>query len=309
MKVLVSGGTGLVGRYIVEELLAEGYAVSVGGRHQPEPGLFSKPVGFVPLRLDPNENQAHAFDDAYFFIHAGFSHVPGRYRGGEGDDPATFQRLNLDGSVKLFETAQRSGIRRCLFLSSRAVYGDRAAGEVLREDTEAGPNTLYGRVKLDAEHALSALNAPGFTVASLRLTGVYGDLRPNKWTDLFANYLAGKPVPSRAGTEVHGRDVGQAIRMMLEAETSRIADGVFNVSDLLTETHEILSILQKVTGSPHALPARAPLNVVSRMDTTRIEALGWRGGGRALLEATVEGLARGLHTPSAREAQHLSRPG
>ena len=294
MKVLVSGGTGFVGRYIVEELLAEGYAVAVGGRHQPEPGLFSRPVAFVPLRLDPGEDQSHVFDDAYFFVHAGFSHVPGRYRGGEGDDPESFQRLNLDGTVKLFETAQRAGIRRCVFLSSRAVYGDRSASEVLHEKTEANPNTLYGRVKLDAERALSALNAPGFAVASLRLTGVYGDLRPNKWNDLFANYLAGKAVPSRAGTEVHGRDVGQAVRLMLETETARIADEVFNVSDMLTETHEILSIVQRVTGSPHPLPARAPDNIISAMDTAKIEALGWRGGGRTLLEETVKALAQGL---------------
>ncbi len=303
MKVLVSGGTGLVGRYIVEDLLAHGYAVSVGGRHQPEPGLFSKPVGFVPLRLDPNENQGHAFDDAYFFIHAGFSHVPGRYRGGEGDDPSGFQRLNLDGSVKLFETAQRAGIRRCLFLSSRAVYGDRSGGETLFEATEAEPNTLYGRVKLDGERALSALNAPGFAVASLRLTGVYGDLRPNKWTDLFGNYLSGKPVPSRAGTEVHGRDVGKAVRLMLETETARIADGLFNVSDVLTGTHEILSIVQSVTGSRHPLPARAPDNMASRMATGKIEALGWHGGGRSLLERTITGLVQA----SAAQPQHSSR--
>ncbi|MBO9099363.1 MULTISPECIES: NAD-dependent epimerase/dehydratase family protein [unclassified Rhizobium] len=300
MKVLVSGGTGLVGRYIVEDLLSHGYSVAVGGRHQPEPGLFSKPVSFVPLRLDPNADQGHAFDDAYFFVHAGFHHVADRYRGGEGDDPAAFQRLNLDGSVKLFETAQRAGIRRCVFLSTRAVYGDRSSSEVLFETSEANPNTLYGRVKLDAERALSAINAPGFGAASLRLTGVYGDLRPNKWTDIFGNYLAGKPVPSRAGTEVHGRDVGQAVRLMLETDTARIANEVFNVSDVLTETHEILAILQRVTGSPHPLPARAPGNIISKMDTSKIAALGWRGGGRALLEKTVASLAQGL--PHATEA-------
>lgn len=294
MKVLVSGGTGLVGRYIVEALLAAGYNVSVGGRHQPEPGLFSRPVAFVPLRLDPKEDQGHAFDDAYFFVHAGFSHVPGRYRGGEGDDPETFQRLNLDGTVKLFDTAQKAGIRRCVFLSSRAVYGDRCAGEPLFETTEAEPNTLYGRVKLDAERALSALNAPGFATSSLRTTGVYGDLRPNKWNDLFANYLGGQPVPSRAGTEVHGRDVGKAVRLMLETETARIANEVFNVSDILTETRDILSTIQQITGCPHPLPVQAPDNIVSEMDTTKIRTLGWSGGGRPLLDHTVRALARGL---------------
>ncbi|MEZ2220257.1 NAD-dependent epimerase/dehydratase family protein [Rhizobium sp. RCC_161_2] len=292
MKVLVSGGTGLVGRYIVEELLSAGYHVVVGGRSPPQPRLFSQPVAFVPLSLDPSENQSNAFDDAYFFVHAAFSHVPGKYRGGEGDDAEGFRRLNLDGTAKLFETAKQAGIRRCIFLSSRAVYGDRPAGEVLTETSKPAPNTLYGEVKRDAEHALFSLSTPGFTTASLRATGVYGDLHPNKWDRLFADYLAGKPVASRAGTEVHGRDLGRAVRLLLETETSRIDARAFNLSDVLTDTHEILAHLQRATGCPHALPAPAPRGVVSEMDTSKIRALGWRGGGTAALKETIESLAK-----------------
>src|SRR5581483_10024594 len=119
----------------------------------------------------------------YFFVHAAFSHVAGKYRGGEGEDPEGFRRLNLNGTVKLFETARKAGMRRCIFLSSRAVYGDGISGEELTEAIKPMPNTLYGEVKRDAEHALFSLSAPGFITASLRATGVYGDLRPNKWDD------------------------------------------------------------------------------------------------------------------------------
>lgn len=307
MKVLISGGTGLVGRYIAEELLAAGYKVAVGGRSAPQAGLFPHVVSFVPLSLDPAENQSHAFDDAYFFVHAAFSHAHGKYRGGEGEDPEGFRRLNLDGTVKLFETARKAGIRRCIFLSSRAVYGDQSAGEVLTEASKPAPNTLYGQVKRDAEHALFSLTAPGFATASLRATGVYGDLRPNKWDDLFEDYLNGKPVPSRAGTEVHGRDLGRAVRLLLETETARIDSEAFNLSDILTDTHEILGHLKRVTDCPHPLPAPAPEGVVSAMDTSRIRALGWKGGGKALLEQTIETLATSLRN-TAISASASSRP-
>ena len=307
MKVLVSGGTGLVGRYIVEELLAAGYRVAVGGRNAPEPGFFSQPVAFVPLHLDPSEDHSNVFDDAYFFVHAAFAHVPGKYRGGEGDNPESFCRLNRDGSIKLFETAKRAGIRRCIFLSPRALYGDRLAGEMLTEDMTPTPYTLYGEVKRDAEHALFSLSAPGFAAASLRATGVYGDLRPNKWDHLFADYLAGKPVPSRAGTEVHGRDVGRAVRLLLETGTSRINGEAFNLSDILTDTHEILAHLQRATGCPHPPPAHAPQGVVSMMDTSKIRALGWCGGGAGLLEETIARLAMPLR-PTTFNASASSRP-
>ncbi|TIX91334.1 NAD(P)-dependent oxidoreductase [Rhizobium sp. P44RR-XXIV] len=292
MKVLISGGTGLVGRYIAEELLAAGYKVAVGGRNPPQPGLFSRDVSFVPLSLDPVEDQRHVFDDAYFFIHAAFSHVPGKYRGGEGDDPEEFRRLNLDGTVKLFETARKAGIRRCVFLSSRAVYGDQLVDGELTEVTKPMPNTLYGEVKRDAEHALFSLSAPGFVTASLRATGVYGDLRPNKWDDIFDDYLISREIPSRAGTEVHGRDLGRALRLLLETEAGRIDGEAFNLSDISTDTHEILGYLQRATHCPHPLPAPAAECTGGVMNTTKIRALGWQSGGKPLLQQTIETLAK-----------------
>lgn len=292
MKALVSGGTGLVGRYIVEALLSAGYRVTVAGRTAPPAALFPRPVAFVPLSLDPSDNPSPIFDDTDVFVHAAFSHVAGRYRGGEGDDAAGFRRLNLDGTATLFEAARQAGVRRCIFLSSRAVYGDRPAGETLTEATEPAPTTLYGAVKHEAEQALFSLSAPGFATASLRATGVYGELRPNKWDDLFDDYLAGKPVSSRAGTEVHGRDLGQAIRLLLETEPGRIDGEAFNLSDILTDTREILTYLQRATGCPHALPAPASHDAVNGMDTSKIRALGWHGGGAATLKETIERLAK-----------------
>ena len=308
MKVLISGGAGLVGRYIAEELLSAGYKVAIGGRSPPSPGFFSHPVSFVPMSLDPAENQSRAFDDAYLFVHAAFNHVAGKYRGGEGDDPESFRRLNLDGTVKLFETARKAGIRRCIFLSSRAVYGDGIAKEPLTEATKPVPSTLYGEVKRDAEHALFSLSAPGFTTASLRATGVYGELQPNKWDELFDDYLNGKPVPSRAGTEVHGRDLGRAVRLLLETEASRIDGQAFNLSDILTDTHEILSHLQRATGCPHALPAPAERGAVSIMDTAKIRALGWQAGGKPLLKQTIETLAKSGYPKAGISASALSHP-
>jgi UDP-glucose 4-epimerase len=118
------------------------------------------------------------------------------------------------------------------------------------------PASLYGEIKLLGEQALAALNAPGFTTSSLRLTGVYGDLRPNKWDGLFADYLAGRRVPVRAGTEVHGRDAGQAVRLMLETDAVKVGGQAFNVSDLIADTRDILETLHasERSSAPH-LPA------------------------------------------------------
>ena len=45
-------------------------------------------------------------------VHAALEHVPGRYRGGEGDDPPRFWQLNVDGSVALLAAAREAGVAR-----------------------------------------------------------------------------------------------------------------------------------------------------------------------------------------------------
>lgn len=286
MTILVTGGTGFVGRFIVEALLRRGEGVRMMGRTRPADGFFSRPVAFVQGSLDPERDQSAAFEGVSAFVHAAFDHVPGRYRGGEGDDAAGFRRRNLDGSVALFDAAKRAGVRRVVFLSSRAVFGGQPAGAELSEASEPHPDTIYGEVKLGAERALAAMSGDGFRGTSLRVTGVYGPAargRPHKWAQLFDDYLAGRRVEPRRATEVHGEDVAAAVLTAFDASEP---PHVLNVSDILLDRHDLLAIVQAATGSPHPLPPRSA-EPVNAMDCTLLRALGWRPGGVEVLERTV----------------------
>lgn len=289
-RVLVTGGAGLVGRYIVEDLLAHGYQVRIASRTPPPPGWFPDTVGHDDYALDPETDATPLFRGVDHLVHAAFSHVPGRYRGGEGVDPDGFRRANLDATVRLFETARRAGIRRAVFLSSRAVYDGLPSGTRLCDDMALAPTSLYGEIKLKTEQALTRLSNDSFVGISLRATGVYGDLVPGKWDGLFADYLAGRPIPVHAGSEVHGRDVGRAVRLMLEADQARVASRAFNLSDIIVDTRDILEPLQRLKGCPHPLPASADKNAVAAMTTEPIEALGWTPGGEASFQTTVRSL-------------------
>ncbi|WP_425248548.1 NAD-dependent epimerase/dehydratase family protein [Chelativorans salis] len=289
---VVSGGTGYVGRFIVEALLAAGHTVAVLGRSAPAEGFFSAPVEFRPLSLEPATISPALLRSADYFVHAAFDHVPGRYRGGEGEDPEVFRRRNLEGTAALFAAATDAGVRRAVFLSSRAVYGPRPPGTWLEEADEARPDTLYGEVKLTAERALEGLSDVRFRGISLRVTGVYGPAAPgraHKWAGLFADYVAGRAIDPRAGTEVHGRDVAAAVRLVLGADGP--VGPVLNVSDILVDRRDILAIVKRETGVPHPLPEAAD-KAVNAMRCERLSALGWRPGGMALLEKTVARLVK-----------------
>jgi UDP-glucose 4-epimerase len=258
MHVLLTGATGTVGRFLVQALVAAGHRVTRLGRH---PGDTPWDLADLAPRLPP----------ADAVVHAALAHAPGAYRGGEADDPARFRRLNLDGTLRLFDAARDA---RIVILSSRAVYGDRRRGETLRETDAPAPDSLYGEVKLAAEQGL------GPRGAALRSTGVYGGA-PHKWQSLFAAYLRGDPITPRVATEIHGDDLAAAIVLLLGAPA---ATGAFNASDLLLDRHDLLGRVQILTGCPHPPPPAGgqPPGV---MATDRLRALGWRPGGLARLEA------------------------
>ncbi len=286
----MSGGTGLVGRFIVEHLVAAGHDITVLGRAAPATDFFGRPIRFVEGALDPDRDQSAPFEGIDFFVHAAFDHVPGKYRGGEGADSEGFWRRNHDGSVALFDTARRAGVARAVFLSSRAAYGGDAAGGSLREDMACVPDTLYGKAKLATETALAERASHDFATATLRITGVYGPGgpgRPHKWAGLFQDYLAGKPIEPRVGTEVHGGDVAAAVDLMLTSPAMSVSGKVFNVSDRVVDRCDLLGIVREITGSPNALPDHADASSLGIMATDRLRALGWRPGGLSLLRSTV----------------------
>ena len=294
-RFLVTGGAGYVGRFVVEGLPAAGCDVTVAGRAAPPTNFFSRRVDFLPFSLEPDAVRAEVLEGFDGLVHAAFHHSPGKYRGGEGDDPAAFRRFNLDGSVALFEAAKAAGVRRCVFLSTRAVYGRQSPGVALSEDMACRPDTLYGEVKLAAEHALAALASPEFVTASLRVTGVYGPAGPgraHKWSVLFDDFLAGKPIAPRIGTEVHGGDVAAAVQLMLEAESAQVSGKAFNVSDILLDRHDLLALVNEIAGADHPLPERANTGAFNEMSTERIRALGWQPGGLDLMRETVAALVR-----------------
>ena len=291
-RSVVSGGTGFVGRFIVERLLAEGHEITVTGRHAPPGGFFSAPVRFSEDHLEPDEDVTPVFAGTDYFVHCAFDHVPGRYRGGEGSDPAGFRRRNLEGTFSRFSAAKMAGVKRTVFLSSRAVYGDQPSGGELTEETSPHPNSLYGEVKLACEAGLMALADEAFGTVSLRVTGVYGPAagaRDHKWRQIFDDYLAGRPVPSRAGTEVHGEDVAWAVLIALTASLQG-AHETFNVSDIVVDNADVRAIVQVVAGVWHPLPPRADAAALNVMSTQRLRGLGWRPGGWDLFGETVREL-------------------
>lgn len=295
MKVALTGASGYVGGFVARRLLAEGVEIRALARR----GSYRAPDLPVQWRageLGDAEAARRLLAGADGLVHCAYGHVPGRYRGGEGEHRQRFWRTNLLGSIALMEEARRAGVGRVVLLSSRAVYGRRtASAAAVDESVQPLPDTYYGALKLALEAHVGALaDVDGVCAASLRPTGVYGVGAPaarSKWFDLAVALAEGKAPPlSRRCTEVHGRDVADAVWLLLTRPPAEVAGRAFNCTDLVVDTGEVAARLGSLLGRT-VTPAPAMNALRHPMRATALRRLGWQPGGEALLAATLEELA------------------
>src|SRR6266496_3165215 len=114
MKVLVTGGSGTIGSYVLQELLAAGHAVTCYSR---KTAPLIEGVEFLAGDImDPDRlTQACRGCDAVVHLAA----VPGPRRA----TPAQLMSINVIGTVHVLEAAVRHGIRKVVFASSGAAAG------------------------------------------------------------------------------------------------------------------------------------------------------------------------------------------
>ena len=266
-KVAVTGASGRVGQFVVQRLIHEGIrvraALSPNRLSRLKESLQRNPLlEMVEFDLRAPNTADALLTDCDALVHCAFAHAPGRYRGGEGSDPAGFWRTNLLATQTLLDASGRCGTTRVVLLSSRAVYGGQSA-KVVTDASPVAPDTHYGALKRAEESLLAiASRRPGLDGASLRATGVYGvlsDISESKWFKECKQIAAGQPITEvRAGTEVHGDDLADALWRLLSAPTESLAGRTFNCSDQWVSSRMLARELNQLTGQQLALPDPVP---------------------------------------------------
>ena len=170
-SILITGASGFIGSFIVEEALSRGVEVWAAERksssHQ---FLKDERIHFIELNLSSQEAlhqqlAGHQFD---YVVHAaGVTKCL---------DKRDFFRINTEGTKHLVSAllALRMPLRRFVYISSLSIMGairEQQPYEEIRESDTPRPNTAYGESKLLAEQWLDTQPIPYII---LRPTGVYG---------------------------------------------------------------------------------------------------------------------------------------
>ena len=194
MRVLVTGGTGFIGRHVIRALEARGHALTIAVRtpESAETGWQGRhrvvPVGDICGTTDWRS----ALQDVDAVVHlAAQAHIADP----SDDDREEFQRTNVLGTDRLAEQAAASGVRHFVLMSSIGAVTN-SSEERVTLDTPCHPSTPYGRSKLASERALTK-RASGTPMAwtILRPTLVYGRDNPGNMRRLIALVRLGLPLP------------------------------------------------------------------------------------------------------------------
>ncbi len=229
--VLVTGATGVLGPSVVAELVKANYRIRTLSLDHPAVGILPVKVETCVGDVTDRNTVQDAMVNVDAVIHlAALLHItnpPSNMR-------IKYEKVNVGGTANVVDAAVKSGVRRVVFFSTIAVYGN-TKGQVVNENTEPHPDTIYGETKLAAEHlVLKARDAYGRPLGTvLRLAAVYGSRIKGNYQQLLRALNSGWFIPVGNGlnrrTLIYDKDVAHAAFLALQHPVA--AGKVFNVSD------------------------------------------------------------------------------
>ena len=173
-RVLVTGGAGYIGSVVVEELIASGAerVVVLDDLSKGHAGAVVTPAHLVrgDIADGPLVERLCKEEGLTSVVHLAASSLVGE----SVTNPAKYYRDNVVKGLALLDAVVAAGVRRFVFSSTAAVYGE-PAGSPITEDFPNTPTNTYGETKLAFEKALSwYARAHGIAYASLRYFNAAG---------------------------------------------------------------------------------------------------------------------------------------
>ncbi|TQQ80274.1 SDR family oxidoreductase [Halonotius roseus] len=244
VKVLITGGAGYIGNYVVEEVLNNGHEVRVldsmlWGDQALEPLRDDEKLEVREGDIRHIEDLSYAMEGCDAVIHlAGIVGDPAC-----GVNEQATQAVNVEATKSLVEVCKLHDIQRLVFASTCSVYGASELME-LNEGSYLNPLSLYAESKIDSEEIIlhethDMFSDNEITPTILRLGTIFGWSRRMRF-DLVVNILTAKAlleddIPVYGGEQyrplVHVHDAARAFAAVLEADEEKVNHQIFNVGD------------------------------------------------------------------------------
>ncbi|HRB30112.1 MAG TPA: NAD(P)-dependent oxidoreductase [Ferruginibacter sp.] len=240
MKVLVTGGAGYIGSVLVRQLLEKGYKVRAldslkfGGDALYEV-MLNPNFEFIKGDIRNTKDVETALKDIDAVAH--LAAIVGDPACKKYSDEA--HETNWNGSVALFEAAEKAGIKKFVFASTCSNYGKMPDPDsFVTETSELRPVSLYAELKVKFEkYILEERKNSNMCATSLRFSTVYG-FSPRIRFDLTVNEFTRNAIINGEqeiwGAQFwrpycHVEDLARAVIVVLETDNAKVKSEVFNV--------------------------------------------------------------------------------
>lgn len=286
MKILVTGGSGFIGSHIVEHYQGKAEEIRVldNLRTGYRRNLDGLECTFIEGSITDREAVAKAVEGVDYIFHmAALVSVPESM-----SKPSECVDINVHGLLNVLEAAAAAGVKKLVFASSAAIYGDNPAVPKL-ETMLPEPKSPYAVTKLDGEYYLDLFTRErGLETAAIRFFNVFGPRQDPKGA-----YAAAVPIfieKALKGEDITVYGDGEQTRdfiyvkdivgaLSFAAETPGVT-GVFNagyggqmtINDLATKIIASAGSSSKVLHGPE----RAGDVKHSRSSADRLLAAGWQ---------------------------------
>jgi len=284
--VLVTGGAGLIGSHIVDQLIDAGAGeirvldnLVRGRRDNLASALARRPITFIEADVRDPVAVRHAVRGCDYVFHQAAIRITLC-----AEQPRECMDVLVMGAFNVFEASAAAGVKKVVYASSASVYG---GADIFPTDEKHHPynnRTLYGAAKLMNEGiAHHFIDMCGLPSVGLRYFNVYGPRMDvtGAYTEVFIRWL--DCIDRGVSPQIHGdgsatmdfiyvEDIARANLLAMQVDA---ADRVYNVaSGTETSLLQLWQALQHVSGAPHLKPEFMPprkVNPVPRRlaDTAR----------------------------------------
>lgn len=243
MKVLLTGASGFIGTNLMDFLTKEGHSLHGLALHS----LEKKNIRNITLS-DFDKLNSHFNENEYDIV----IHLAAQI---ENVNPLQMYNANCKNTINLLEICKNHNIKKFIFTSSHAVYGE-AQNLPIGEDHQVSPKTIYGNSKLIAEEICKMYNQYyGLNVIILRLSSLFGELQSTKYLipRLIQSSLQDNSITLHKYSNgfqemdlINIFDVCTAINLSCK---SKIKFGIFNIaSGNKVTVEDIANLLSKILG-------------------------------------------------------------
>jgi len=266
MAILITGGNGFLGRHVIRKLTK--YLVD-------EPVIsLDTSFSFPSFGSDVIEEEIDILnlEDLVGFAEKHkvrmIVHLVSMLNNPSQKDPVSATRINIGGTVNVLEAARLASVKRVIYASSGAIYGQNP-NKGITEDEPKEPTSIYGTTKLTGElYGRNYQKSYGLEFISLRITHIYGKGRERGFTkisQLIEKAAKGLRVSMTGGDQaydlVYVKDVANAFCNAVMIK--QLAHCVYNIAGGKLTTLNDLSEMIRI-----ALPA-AEINLEGGIEEYR----------------------------------------